>query len=76
MMKATLFWFVVLLLNVGGSSVYAQEAAEARAALNEYIAAWNAADNEAIAAVSNFPRLSIGTAGEVVVREARRRTGD
>ena len=70
MTKATLFWFVVLLLNVEGSLVYAQESAEARAALDEYIAAWNAADNEAIAAVSNFPRVSIGTAGEVVVRQA------
>ena len=70
MTKATLFLFVVLLLNVEGSLVYAQESAEARAALDEYIAAWNAADNEAIAAVSNFPRVSIGTAGEVVVRQA------
>ena len=72
MTKATLFWFVVLLLNVAGSSLRGQEAVEveARAALDEYIAAWNAADNEAIAAVSNFPRLSIGIAGQVVVRQA------
>lgn len=43
--------------------------ADARAALEEYFRAWNAEDNEALAAVSNFPRLSIGRNGQVVVRE-------
>lgn len=43
--------------------------AAARAALEEYFRAWNAEDNEALAAVSNFPRLSIGRNGQVVVRE-------
>ena len=43
--------------------------AEARAALEEYFRAWNAADNDAVAAISNFPRLSLGQNGQVVVRE-------
>ena len=38
----------------------------ARAALDEYFRAWNAADNEAIAAVSNFPRVSVGPSGQIV----------
>jgi len=42
---------------------------EARAALDEYFRAWNAADNEAIAAVSNFPRVSVGPSGQIVVRD-------
>ena len=41
----------------------------ARAALEEYFLAWNAADNVGIAAASNFPRLSLGRNGQVVVRE-------
>ena len=41
----------------------------ARAALDEYFRAWNAADNEAIAAVSNFPRVSVGPSGQIVVRD-------
>ena len=40
-----------------------------RAALDEYFRAWNAADNDAVAAISNFPRLSLGQNGQVVVRE-------
>lgn len=40
----------------------------AREALEEYFRAWNAEDNEAVAAVSNFPRLSLGQNGQVVVR--------
>ena len=49
----------------------AQDAApvEARGALDEYLRAWNAADNEAVAEVSNFPRVSIGQNGQVVVRQ-------
>ena len=46
-----------------------QHEAEARAALDEYIRAWNAADNDAVAAISNFPRLTLGLNGQVVVRE-------
>ncbi len=46
-----------------------QHEMEARAALDEYIRAWNAADNDAVAAISNFPRLSLGLNGQVVVRE-------
>lgn len=42
---------------------------EARAALDEYFRAWNAADNEAVVDVSNFPRVSFGRNGQVVVRE-------
>jgi len=42
---------------------------DARAALDEYFRAWNAADNDAIAEISNFPRLSLGTNGQIVVRE-------
>lgn len=41
---------------------------EARAALEEYFLAWNAADNDAVAAISNFPRLTLGQNGLVVVR--------
>ena len=43
--------------------------AEARKALDAYIAAFNDEDNEAIAAASNFPRLTIGLDGQIVVRE-------
>ena len=64
---------IALVLSVGGT-VRAQDAdrqhvAEARAALDEYFRAWNAADNGAVAAISNFPRLSLGQNGQVVVRE-------
>ena len=45
-----------------------QHEIEARAALEEYFLAWNAADNDAVAAISNFPRLTIGQNGLVVVR--------
>ena len=41
----------------------------AQAALEEYFRAWNAEDNEALAAISNFPRLSLGRNGQVVIRE-------
>ena len=56
------------------SSASAQDAdreheASAREALEEYFRAWNAGDNDAVAAVSNFPRLSLGQNGQVVVRE-------
>lgn len=45
------------------------EAAEARAVLEEYFRAWNDADNSVIAKISNFPRVSLGGNGLVVVRE-------
>ena len=64
---------VALVVWVGGTvraqDADAQHLAEARAALDEYFRAWNAADNDAVAAISNFPRLSIGQNGQVVVRE-------
>ena len=43
--------------------------ADARAALDEYFRAFNAEDNDALVAISNFPRISIGRNGQVVVRE-------
>jgi hypothetical protein len=45
-----------------------QHETEARAALDEYFRAWNAADGAAVAAISNFPRLSLGQNGQAVVR--------
>ena len=45
------------------------EAAEAWAVLEEYFRAWNDADNSVIAQISNFPRVSLGSNGLVVVRE-------
>lgn len=66
---------LALVLAFGGvSGVRAQEEdreheTAARAALDEYFRAWNAADNDAVAAVSNFPRVSLGQNGQVVVRE-------
>ena len=45
------------------------ELAEAQVALEEYFRAWNAEDNEALSTISNFPRLSLGRNGQVVVRE-------
>jgi hypothetical protein len=63
---------LALVLSVGGT-VWAQDGdrqheAEARAALDEYFRAWNAADGAAVAAISNFPRLSLGQNGQAVVR--------
>jgi len=64
---------IALVLSVGGT-VRAQDGdrqheTAARAALDEYFRAWNAADGAAVAAISNFPRLSLGQNGQVVVRE-------
>lgn len=56
-------------LAVGPAVAQDTDEAGARAALDQYINAWNAADNDAIAEVSSFPRLSVGAAGQVVVRE-------
>ena len=52
-----------------GSGAQGEGLAEAQAALEEYFRAWNEEDNDALAAVSNFPRLSIGRNGQVVVRD-------
>ena len=71
---AAISWLAVALVVWVGGIARAQDAdrqheAEARAALDEYFRAWNAADNDAVAAISNFPRLSLGQNGQVVVRE-------
>lgn len=52
-------------------SIDAQEGPEAEAsvALDEYFRAWNEGDNDAIAAISNFPRVSVGANGQIVIRE-------
>jgi hypothetical protein len=39
----------------------------ARAALEQFLAAWNAADIEAVRATLNYPHLTIGPAGQVFV---------
>lgn len=64
-------WLLLAVLILAGRPVVAQETGEtaARASLDEYLEAWNAEDNEAIARSSHFPRLSIGPAGQVVVRQ-------
>ncbi len=62
---------LVAVVSQSAAPVGAQDVeVEARAALEEYFRAWNAADNDAIATVSNFPRLSLGGNGQVVVRES------
>ena len=63
---------LVAALTLAGRPIVAQDTGDtaARVALNQYIEAWNAGDNEAIAQVSSFPRLSIGPAGQVVVRQS------
>lgn len=69
-MKRLAISFMAFLLG-WASPVLAQgedAAAAARAALDEYIRAWNDEDNDAIAAITNFPRISIGLNGQVVVR--------
>lgn len=58
-----------LLLLSGAPAAQEGPEAEARKALDAYIAAFNDEDNEAIAAASNFPRLTIGLDGQIVVRE-------
>lgn len=63
----------VMLLVVGtmtpGLTAQGEGLVDAQAALEEYFRAWNDEDNEALAGASNFPRLSIGRNGQVVVRE-------
>ena len=70
MRRATIGVSAVVLACACAAPVDAQDQeAEARAALEEYFRAWNDADNAAVAAISNFPRVSIGGNGQVVVRE-------
>ena len=70
MSKQTLSAAVLAVAWLVAAPVTAQDhVAEARAALDEYFRAWNAADNDAIAEISNFPRLSLGANGQIVVRE-------
>ena len=63
---------IVVAVALGvAAPAFAQPDAEtaAREVLDAYFEAWNAADNDAVAAASNFPRISIGGNGQVVVRE-------
>ena len=60
---------LVLSTGAGRGRRLSPQGSAAQVALDEYFRAWNAGDNEAIAAASNFPRLSIGRNGQVVVRE-------
>lgn len=71
MTDVRLVWLLVAPLILVWRPIVAQDTREAaaRAALDQYMEAWNAGDNEAIVRASNFPRLSIGPAGQVVVRE-------
>lgn len=58
-----------LLLLCAAPAAQEDPEAEARQALDAYITAFNDEDNAAIAAASNFPRLTIGLDGQIVVRE-------
>lgn len=69
-MQKHLFGAVLAVMLALGAPLSAQDdLADARAALDEYFRAFNAEDNDALAAISNFPRVSIGRNGQVVVRE-------
>ena len=57
-----------LLMALAAPALAQDDLADARAALDEYFRAFNAEDNEALVAISNFPRLSLGRNGQVVVR--------
>ena len=59
----------IFLFAIATSVVAQDHRVEARAAVEEYFRAWNAEDNEALADISNFPRLSLGRNGQVVVRD-------
>ena len=59
----------VAMCSMAWPSAQSDAETEARGALDEYFLAWNAADNDAVAAASNFPRISFGGNGQVVVRE-------
>ena len=61
---------VITISNLTVSLVAQNDEFEAQKTLVEYFRAWNAEDNEAITQASNFPRLSLGGNGQVVVRES------
>jgi ketosteroid isomerase-like protein len=48
----------------------ADPAAEARAALERFIEAWNSSDLEAVRATLNYPHVTFTPAGEVIVANA------
>ena len=60
---------VGVLMQIVPIAAQEEEIVQAQAALEEYFRAWNDADNEAIVEISNFPRLSLGRNGQVVVRQ-------
>ena len=69
-MKTVILGSTVLALAILILPLQAQDyEAEARSALEEYFRAWNAADNASIVKISNFPRVSLGGNGQVVVRD-------
>ena len=69
-MQKHLFGAVLAVMLALGAPLAAQDdLTDARAALDEYFRAFNAEDNDALVAISNFPRISIGRNGQVVVRE-------
>ncbi len=69
-MQKHLFGAALAIMFALGVPVSAQDdLTDARAALDEYFRAFNAEDNDALVAISNFPRISIGRNGQVVVRE-------
>ena len=69
-MRKLLLGAAVVLAAALAAPVSAQDPLQdARAALDEYFRAWNAEDNEAVAAACNYPRLSLGGNGQVTVRE-------
>ena len=72
LMGLTLAWtvsFTTLAPGVAEGQAGSDEERLARAALDAYFQAWNDADNDGVAAASNFPRLSLGSNGQVVVRD-------
>lgn len=69
-MQKHLFGAVLaVMLALGAPLAVQDDLTDARAALDEYFRAFNAEDNDALVAISNFPRISIGRNGQVVVRE-------
>lgn len=72
MTDVRLVWLLVASFILVWRPIAAQDTREAaaRAALDQYMEAWNAGDNQGIVRASNFPRLSIGPAGQVVLRES------
>ena len=66
---ALCLFLVGVLMQIVPIAAQEEEIVQAQAALEEYFRAWNDADNEAIVEISNFPRLSLGRNGQVVVRQ-------